>query len=50
MMATLASYQGLFGPYNPQTLAMTIVLAQAELADLHLVGHAGSAVPGRTNR
>jgi hypothetical protein len=29
MMATLASYQGLFGPYNPQTLAMTIVLAVA---------------------
>jgi len=25
---------------------MTIVLAQAELADLHVVGHAGSAVPG----
>ena len=29
MMATLASYQGLFGPYNAQTLAMTIVLAVA---------------------
>jgi hypothetical protein len=26
--------------------AMTIVLAQAELADVHLVGHAGNAVPG----
>jgi hypothetical protein len=25
--------------------AMTIVLAHAEPADLHLVGHAGSAVP-----
>jgi hypothetical protein len=25
---------------------MTIVLAHAEPADLHLVGHAGSAVPG----
>jgi hypothetical protein len=29
MLATLASYQGLFGPYHPQTLAMTIVLAVA---------------------
>jgi hypothetical protein len=29
MMATLASYQGLFGPYHPQTLALTIVLAVA---------------------
>jgi hypothetical protein len=26
--------------------AMTIALAQAELADLHLVAHAFSAVPG----
>ena len=26
--------------------AMTIVLTQAELADLHLVSHAGSAEPG----
>jgi hypothetical protein len=26
--------------------AMTIMLAQVELAGLHLVGHAGSAVPG----
>jgi hypothetical protein len=31
---------------NIRYAAMTIVLAQAELADLHLVGHAGSAVPG----
>jgi hypothetical protein len=29
MMATLASYQGMFGPYHPQTLAMTTVLAVA---------------------
>ena len=29
MIATLASYQGLFGPYSTQTLAMTIVLAVA---------------------
>lgn len=29
MMATLASYEGLFGPYHPQTLAMTSVLAVA---------------------
>ena len=29
MMATLASYEGLFGPYNAQTLAMTIVVAVA---------------------
>ena len=31
---------------NIRYAAMTIVLAQAELADLHVVGHAGSAVPG----
>jgi hypothetical protein len=31
---------------HPLIAAMTIVLAQAELADLHLVGHAGSAEPG----
>jgi len=31
---------------NIRSCLMTIVLAQAELADLHLVGHAGSAVPG----
>jgi hypothetical protein len=29
MMATFGSYQGLFGPYNPQTLAMAVVLAVA---------------------
>jgi eukaryotic-like serine/threonine-protein kinase len=29
MMATLASYEGWFGPYHPQTLAMTAVLAVA---------------------
>lgn len=29
MMATLASYEGMFGPYHPQTLAMTTVLAVA---------------------
>src|ERR1700733_805974 len=40
MMATLASYQGLFGLYNPQTLAMTIVLAVA-LYD------SGSPIEGR---
>jgi hypothetical protein len=31
---------------HPLIAAMTIVLAQAELADLHLVGHADSAEPG----
>jgi hypothetical protein len=31
---------------NIRYAEMTIVLAQAELADPHLVGHAGSAVPG----
>lgn len=29
MMATLASYQGFFGPYHPQTLALTTLLAAA---------------------
>lgn len=29
MMATLCSYERLFGPYHPQTLAMTTVLAEA---------------------
>jgi hypothetical protein len=29
MMATLASYEGLFGPYHPQTLALTTALAVA---------------------
>jgi hypothetical protein len=29
MMATLASYEGLFGPYHPQTLGLTIELAVA---------------------
>ena len=28
-MATLASYEGLFGPYHPQTLALTTELAVA---------------------
>jgi hypothetical protein len=40
MMATLASYQGLFGPYHPQTLAMTTVLGVALCAS-------GSRVEGR---
>jgi hypothetical protein len=29
MMATLACYEGLFGPYHPQTLALTTALAVA---------------------
>jgi hypothetical protein len=29
IMATLASYEGLFGPYHPQTLALTTALAVA---------------------
>jgi hypothetical protein len=29
MMATLASYEGLFGPYHPQTLGLTTELAVA---------------------
>ena len=40
MMATLASYEGMYGPYHPQTLAMTTVLAVA-LCD------SGSRVHGR---
>ena len=29
MQATLACYEGLFGPYHPQTLAVTVALAEA---------------------
>jgi hypothetical protein len=29
MMATLASYEGLFGPHHAQTLALTAILAEA---------------------
>jgi len=29
MMATLASYEGVFGPYHPQTLALATALALA---------------------
>jgi hypothetical protein len=29
MLATLASYEGMFGPYHPQTLSLTTVLAVA---------------------
>ena len=29
IMATLATYEGLFGPYHPQTLALTTTLAVA---------------------
>ncbi len=29
MMATLACYEGMFGPYHPQTLALTTELAVA---------------------
>jgi hypothetical protein len=29
MMATLACYEGLFGPYHPQTLALATALAVA---------------------
>ncbi len=29
MLATLASYEGMFGPYHPQTLALTVALAAA---------------------
>ena len=35
MLATLASYEGLFGPYHVQTLSMTTVLA----VTLHDAGH-----------
>jgi hypothetical protein len=40
MMATLASYEGLLGPYHPQTLAITTALAVALCA-------AGSRADGR---
>jgi hypothetical protein len=40
MLATLASYEGMFGPYHPQTLAITTALAVAILAS-------GSRVEGR---
>ncbi len=33
MLATLASYEGMFGPYHPQTLALTTVVAVALYAD-----------------
>jgi Tetratricopeptide repeat len=29
MLATLASYEGMFGPYHPQTLALTVALGAA---------------------
>jgi eukaryotic-like serine/threonine-protein kinase len=35
MMATLASYEGMFGPYHPQTLAITTALAVALCASSH---------------
>jgi len=37
MLATLASYESLFGPYHPQTLSMTTVLALALCASGHPV-------------
>jgi len=40
VLATLASYEGFFGPYHPQTLALTLALAVALCAS-------GSAVDGR---
>jgi len=40
MLATLAAYEGLFGPYHPQTLAMSTLLASALCAS-------GSRVDGR---
>jgi hypothetical protein len=40
IMATLASYEGLFGPYHPQTLALTTSLAVALCAS-------GSSAEGR---
>jgi hypothetical protein len=39
MQATLASYEGLFGPYHPQTLAVTVALAEA----LNASGNRGDA-------
>jgi hypothetical protein len=41
MLATLASYEGMFGPYHVQTLAMTTVLAVA----LYDTGHRSDARP-----
>jgi hypothetical protein len=35
MLATLASYEGLFGPYHPQTLAVKTALAVALCASGH---------------
>jgi eukaryotic-like serine/threonine-protein kinase len=35
MMATLASYEGMFGPYHPQTLAITTALAVTLCASGH---------------
>jgi hypothetical protein len=40
MLATLESYEGLFGPYHPHTLALTTALAVALYAS-------GSCVDGR---
>jgi hypothetical protein len=40
LMATLATYEGLFGPYHPQTLGITTALAVALCAS-------GSRVDGR---
>src|ERR1700733_161378 len=35
ILATLASYEGIFGPYHPQTLALTTALAVALCASGH---------------
>jgi len=35
ILATLASYEGMFGPYHPQTLAITTALAVALCASGH---------------
>jgi Tetratricopeptide repeat len=40
IMATLASYEGMFGPYHPKTLALTTILAVALCAS-------GNRVDGR---
>ncbi len=40
MLAALASYEGLFGPYHPQTLALATALAVALCAS-------GNSVEGR---
>ncbi len=37
MLATLASYEGMFGPYHPQTLAVKTALAVALCAAGHRV-------------